>query len=130
MTARASDVSGEGQEFVETLDVPFMSFCAHHFLPFFGTIDVIYIPGALRLGLGKITRLVACRAQRLQVQETLVREIAQDLFEHGQATGAEVVATARHTCICYRGPGATPVTNRTTFTIGDLRRPSVSFQTT
>ena len=30
---------------VSGLDIPFLSFCEHHFLPFFGTVDIIYEPG-------------------------------------------------------------------------------------
>src|SRR5260370_17495347 len=38
--------------------VPFLSFCAHHFLPFFGLVDIVYEPGEYIIGIGKIPRLV------------------------------------------------------------------------
>jgi GTP cyclohydrolase I len=109
-----------GEAEVESLDIPFMSFCAHHFLPFFGTIDIAYRPGALILGLGKISRLVACRSRRLQMQEILVREIAGDVMVHGRARGVRVIARARHTCVCYRGPTTPDVMNRVSYTLGEL----------
>lgn len=105
---------------IESLDIPFVSFCAHHFLPFFGTVDVAYTPGTHILGLGKIGRLVACRARRLQLQEYLVQEIAEDVMHHGGARGAKVTASARHVCICYRGPSTHGVVNRTVYVLGDV----------
>ena len=65
----------ESHGLVSALRIPFLSFCAHHFLPFFGTVDVVYDPGAFILGIGKLPRLVDCHAKRFQLQEQLVRDI-------------------------------------------------------
>jgi GTP cyclohydrolase I len=121
---QAQPVSLPGTCVIESQDVPFISLCPHHCLPFIGTVDIVYQPGGLLLGLGKLARLVACRSRRFQLQETLSREIAQDIMEHGAARGVRVVATARHTCICYRGPDAVPVVNRTSYWLGDLAAPA------
>ena len=37
---------------VEANDIAFYSICAHHFLPFFGQLDLAYVPGDRILGLG------------------------------------------------------------------------------
>lgn len=103
---------------VVTVNVPFLSMCRHHFLPFFGTVDIYYVPGDVILGLGKIPRLVDCHARRLQLQEFLVRDIAVDLMKFGSTLAVFVKATARHLCICYRGPNMSPVANVTTYALG------------
>lgn len=112
--------NGQNSLVVRNVDIPFMSLCGHHFLPFFGTIDVMYVPGSRLPGLGKVSRLVTCHAQRLQVQELLVRDIAEDLIEFGNVLGARVHASATHTCICYRGPMSTGTVNTATYTAGKL----------
>lgn len=110
--------SGTGM--VECLDIPFVSVCAHHFLPFFGTVDITYVPGATLPGLGKISRLVRCRSRRLQFQEHLVRELAEDLTTHSGVRAVRAISTATHMCVCNRGPASLGVRHRTSYVIGDL----------
>jgi GTP cyclohydrolase IA len=105
---------------VATSDIPFISFCAHHFLPFIGTVSITYRPGEKILGLGKIPRLVRCRSRRFQLQEFLTKELAEDMMEFGRAAGVRVSATATHLCICYRGPDEAPVRNETTYQLGSV----------
>ncbi len=57
---------------VEANEIAFHSICAHHFLPFFGQVDLVYVPGDRILGLGKLPRLVNAYARRFQIQEDLV----------------------------------------------------------
>jgi GTP cyclohydrolase I len=85
-------------------DISFVSFCAHHFLPFFGKAHVAYVPGAMIVGLGKIPRLVEFRSRRLQIQELLARDLVSDLMSEVGARGAFAQIEARHLCICSRGP--------------------------
>lgn len=120
-TQMAPERNDETRLVVRNVDIPFMSLCVHHFLPFFGTIDVVYVPGPNLPGLGKISRLVACHAKRLQVQEMLVRDIAEDLIEFAEVRGVRVKAITTHTCICYRGPLSTGTLNSTTYASGDIR---------
>jgi GTP cyclohydrolase IA len=47
--------------------INFTSVCYHHFLPFFGTIDVAYEPGEVITGLGRIVELVQALAHRFQI---------------------------------------------------------------
>jgi GTP cyclohydrolase I len=114
---------GSHRGLVMTTDVPFVSFCAHHFLPFFGSVDVTYRPGRYILGLGKIPRLIRCRSRRFQLQEIMVREIAEDMVAYGEVVGVSVTAKARHLCICYRGPDDAAVLNETSYALGQLRIP-------
>ncbi len=101
-------------------NIPFMSMCAHHFLPFFGTLDVVYEPGPYIVGLGKLPRLVDCQSRRFQLQEILVKSICQNMIEIAKAKGAYVRCVARHTCVCYRGPLAFPTMTQTTYSAGSL----------
>ena len=38
--------------------IDFYSMCEHHFLPFFGTIDVAYIPNGKIVGFGDIIKTI------------------------------------------------------------------------
>ncbi|MEM7411776.1 MAG: GTP cyclohydrolase I [Myxococcota bacterium] len=105
---------------VEVADIGFYSLCAHHFLPFFGEVDVEYIPGDRILGLGKLPRLVDALARRFQIQEDLVREVAQVMMEHGHARGVRVRARGRHLCMCSRGPSSPTSVTETEFALGCL----------
>jgi GTP cyclohydrolase I len=100
--------------------VPFLSFCAHHFLPFYGWVDIVYEPGAYIIGIGKMPRLVSCRAKRFQLQELLVKQLAEDMMEHAKAKGVYIRAAAHHMCVCYRGPDFATVKNVTTYSLGSL----------
>jgi GTP cyclohydrolase I len=103
--------------------IPFLSFCAHHFLPFFGFVDIVYEPGEYIIGIGKMPRLVSCRAKRFQLQEILVKQLAQDMMEHAKAKGVYIRAAAHHMCVCYRGPDFATVKNVTTYSLGSLEHP-------
>lgn len=114
----------ENHGLVSAVRIPFLSFCAHHFLPFFGTIDIAYEPGTFIVGIGKLPRLVDCHAKRFQLQELLVRDICDDLMAHAKAKGAYVRASAQHMCVCYRGPSTAGVHNRTAYAIGTCSEPA------
>jgi GTP cyclohydrolase I len=111
---------GEAPGSVEVNDISFYSICAHHFLPFFGEVDIAYVPGDRILGLGKLPRLVDALARRFQIQEDLVREIAQVMMEHGHARGVRVRARAQHLCMCSRGPASQTAITHTEFSLGSM----------
>ncbi len=112
------------QGLVSSRHIPFLSLCAHHFLPFFGTIDIVYEPGPFIIGIGKMPRLVECRAKRFQLQELLVQQICEDMMTFAEAKGVYVRSSAQHTCVCYRGPTVYPTRNQTSYALGSLREPS------
>jgi GTP cyclohydrolase IA len=88
---------------VAVTGIPFYSICAHHFLPFFGTADVGYVPSDRLVGLSKISRVVDHFARRPQLQERLAEQVASHLDEHLSPSGVIVVLRARHLCMEMRG---------------------------
>lgn len=85
--------------------ISFYSYCEHHFAPFFGLASVTYQPGRVITGLGKIVRLVRdVHARRLQIQELMTRDIAEDIMRVLGAKGVLVETRAKHLCVCSRGP--------------------------
>jgi GTP cyclohydrolase I len=108
---------------VTIADISFYSLCAHHFLPFFGNVDVTYVPGDRILGLGKFPRLVQAFAKRFTIQEDLVRDVGKEIMASGHARGVRVTAAARHLCMCSRGPADDNVETRTEIALGCLAQP-------
>jgi GTP cyclohydrolase I len=111
---------GERPGRVEVKDIAFHSICAHHFLPFFGSVDLCYEPGDRILGLGKLPRLVDCFARRFQIQEDLVRQVAHEMMQSGRARGVRVRSRAQHLCMCSRGPSSSGAVTHTEFALGTL----------
>lgn len=91
------------REMVIVKDIEFYSHCEHHMVPFFGVAHVAYIPNGNIVGLSKLARLVECYAKRLQVQERMTSQIADDINEHISPLGVAVVINARHLCMSMRG---------------------------
>jgi GTP cyclohydrolase IA len=117
-TTRA--VKGQHQGVVTIRDINFYSLCAHHFLPFFGTVHIAYQPGKRIIGLGKFPRLVDAYARRFQIQEDLVKDIAGEIMASGGAKGVLVRSRARHMCMCSRGPGDDTVVTEASYECGDV----------
>lgn len=90
-------------QLVAVRDVPFHSLCAHHLLPFFGTVHIAYRAAGALPGLGALPRVVRWAARRPQLQERLVLQVA-DAIEHAiRPRGLLVRAEARHLCVEMRG---------------------------
>ena len=100
--------------------ITFYSLCAHHCLPFFGTVDLTYVPGDRLLGLGKLPRLVHAYARRFQLQEDLGMQIGNELMTSGGARGVRILARAQHLCMCARGPTEPNAVTVTEYTAGSL----------
>lgn len=97
------DVSfSEDTDIVVAKDIQFYSMCEHHMLPFFGKIHVAYVPSGKVFGVSKLVRLVEKYSRRLQIQERLTREIADELVRMG-VKGALVIAEGEHLCMKMRG---------------------------
>jgi len=95
-------------------DIPFYSFCEHHMLPFNGKISVGYLPNKKVLGLSKVVRIVHKMTHKLQIQERIGKEIADELEKVAKPRGVMVVIEAEHLCMSMRGvrtPGHSTITS-------------------
>ena len=84
-------------------DIPFTSMCEHHFMPFYGTVTVAYVPSTEIIGLSKIPRVVKYFSKRPQVQERFTEDIKQYLTEILYPLALFVEVKATHTCVLCRG---------------------------
>jgi GTP cyclohydrolase I len=100
-------------ETVAVTDISFHSLCAHHFLPFFGTAHVAYVPKERLLGLSKLARVVEFYARRPQLQERMTEQIADLVEKRLRPAGTMVVIRARHLCMEMRGVGKAGLTTTT-----------------
>ena len=92
----------EDSEVVVVRDIQFYSMCEHHILPFFGKIQLAYTPNGRVFGISKLVRLVEKYSKRLQIQERMTKNIADELYSHG-VKGVAVIAQAEHLCMKMRG---------------------------
>jgi len=97
------DISfSEESDAIIAKDIQFYSMCEHHILPFFGKITIAYIPSGKVFGLSKLARLVEKYSRRLQIQERLTKEIANEIMKMG-VKGVLIVAEGEHLCMKMRG---------------------------
>lgn len=101
--ARTFDEVGGYDELVILTDIPVVSFCEHHMLPFLGKASVGYLPRNRVVGISKLARVVHGFARRLQIQEKLTAEIADAIQDILQPRGVGVVIVSEHSCMTMRG---------------------------
>lgn len=94
---------GNYTEPVVLRDIPFVSVCEHHLLPFHGVAHVGYAPTGNIVGLSALAQVVEHFARSLQIQERLTTQIADYLEKHLSARGAGVTIEAEHSCVTTRG---------------------------
>ena len=112
----------QSDEIVILRNIPFVSLCEHHVLPYTGSADVGYIPsGGKIVGLSKLARLVHCFAKRLQVQERMTRQIATAIQDNLQTKGVGVIVRASHSCMSCRGVRVSDSEMVTSVMLGVLR---------
>jgi GTP cyclohydrolase IA len=79
------------------------SLCEHHLLPFWCDITVAYIAEDKVLGLSKFARIAHLYAHRLQLQERLTHQIADDVQRVTSSNDVMVVGRGQHLCMSMRG---------------------------
>jgi GTP cyclohydrolase I len=108
-------VSGQ-ESMVIMKNVSFYSMCSHHLLPFFGTINIAYLPrpSGYIAGVSKLVRAVDKIASKPQLQENMTSEIVELLYANLNPLFVMVTAKGQHMCMMMRGvrqEGATMVTS-------------------
>ena len=92
----------EDSDIVVARDIQFYSMCEHHMLPFYGKIHIAYSPNGRVFGISKLVRVVEKYSKRLQIQERITKNIADDIYSRG-IRGVAVFADAEHLCMKMRG---------------------------
>lgn len=90
-------------EMIVVKDIPFISHCSHHLVPFCGVAKIGYVPKGRIVGLSKLARVLDVFAHRLQVQERLTEQVAETLNKYIKPEGVGVVLSASHMCMTSRG---------------------------
>jgi GTP cyclohydrolase I len=81
------------------------STCAHHLMPIHGDVfvGVLPSPDGKIIGLSKYDRIVEHFASRLQIQEELVQQIGEFIWQHTAPQGLAIRVSAVHMCRTQRG---------------------------
>ena len=109
--------------------IPFNSTCEHHVLPFTGFCWVLYIPNEETvIGFSKFARIVSHFASRPQIQERLVKQIADYIEKEASPKGVMVFSRAKHMCAMCRGAKSGPSNGLTTSTVRGVFKESTSLE--
>ncbi|MFF4924197.1 GTP cyclohydrolase I [Kitasatospora sp. NPDC001261] len=97
------EYQAEGEGCVAVGGIRTASLCEHHLLPFTVEAVIAYAPADRVLGLSKLVRIANRHSHKLQLQERLGAEIAEDV---ARLTGSKQVAVwmvGNHSCMVARG---------------------------
>lgn len=111
----------ESNNMIISRDIEVYSLCEHHMLPFFGRCHIGYIAGDKVVGLSKLARIVDFYARRLQIQERLTAQIAEEIMRVTEAEGVGVVIECRHLCSMMRGVEKQSSVMTTSSVLGSFR---------
>jgi GTP cyclohydrolase I len=89
-------------------NIPFVSLCSHHFLPFPGFAWFLYIPDRRLAGASKPARVIDFFAKKPQLQENLSSEVIDYFMKEVRPLGAMLVMRAVHGCMSCRGAKTGP----------------------
>lgn len=79
------------------------SICEHHLLPFSANVAIGYLPEGRVLGLSKFARITTAAGRRLQLQERMTREVADEIVRSTGSEDVAVLVRGRHLCVEARG---------------------------
>lgn len=91
------------RELVVVKDIPFLSWCEHHMLPYVGRASIGYYPSKSVIGLSKMARLVTAASRGFTIQERVTDRIANALVKVLEPIGVSVRVEAIHMCMIVRG---------------------------
>ena len=91
------------QDIVIIKDLEFFSICEHHFLPFYGHVNIGYIPNGKVVGVSKLSRAFEILARRPQIQERLTNQFVEILNNTINPKGVAIIIEAEHLCMSLRG---------------------------
>jgi GTP cyclohydrolase I len=103
-------------------NIEIYSLCEHHMLPFYGQCHIGYIASGKVLGVSKLARIANVFARRLQIQERLTAQIANEIREAVNPEGVGVVMECRHLCMMMRGVEKQNSVMTTSSVLGSFRR--------
>jgi hypothetical protein len=96
----------------------FYSLCERHLLPFFGHVDVAYIPSGRVIDGSRLPRLIEALSRRLQLQQRLTDQLARAIHTAVRPRGVGVRLEAAHLCNVMRGIDRRPSVTMTTCFLG------------
>lgn len=79
------------------------SICEHHLLPFWADIAIGYVVHDKVLGLSKFARIAQKAGHKLQLQERMIQEIADEVVRVTKSPDVIVLARGVHMCMVMRG---------------------------
>ena len=106
-------------EMVVLAEIPFVSACEKHLLPFHGVAHVGYLPSSELEPPRDVVRLVDALSRRLQVQERLTGQICNVLGE--RTAGAAVMLEGNYVCPKVQGKHDRRATRETTAFSGKFK---------
>lgn len=124
----AAVFQAESNNMIISRDIEIYSLCEHHMLPFFGRCHIGYIAEKKVLGLSKLARIVDLYSRRLQIQERLTSQIAEEIMNATDAEGVGVVIECRHLCTMMRGVEKQNSVMTTSTVLGSFRDEAVTRQ--
>jgi len=90
-------------ELIAVENIPIHSTCSHHLAAITGYACIAIIPDKELIGLSKYARVADMFARRLQLQERLTVQIADEIEELLSPIGVAVYIRAAHGCMSSRG---------------------------
>ena len=94
----------DNQDLIVVRDIDIFSYCEHHLaLMYDMKVSVAYVPNGKVIGLSKIARIVDMVSKRLQLQERIGSDIAENMQDVIGSEDVAVLIEGYHSCMSARG---------------------------